>query len=247
MGKRTSGRKRRARMNSPQMDMLPSEKIDARFVDSSPEIQSAIKKYNDFWGALSDAERAKLKKLHKMLVRNVKRDRAWITSDDRADYYIRKTAEEVHVDRELFDRWWSVLVPLMSMRVRFETSRALTWAKIAPGILQGDSLPEAKLAAQNLKVGADPISMEAKRDNRRFFIELGKCLSGEIKPELFDDMDWDLVRILCINPSTTAKDAVRKLEKKGWHITEEAFRVRKQRLRRAIVAARKAYDQPKKA
>ena len=236
MGKRTSGRKRRARMNSPQMDMLPSEKIDARFVDSSPEIQSAIKKYNDFWGALSDAERAKLKKLHKMLVRNVKRDRAWITSDDRADYYIRKTAEEVHVDRELFDRWWSVLVPLMSMRVRFETSRALTWA-----------LPEAKLAAQNLKVGADPISMEAKRDNRRFFIELGKCLSGEIKPELFDDMDWDLVRILCINPSTTAKDAVRKLEKKGWHITEEAFRVRKQRLRRAIVAARKAYDQPKKA
>ena len=98
MGKRTSGRKRRARMNSPQMDMLPSEKIDARFVDSSPEIQSAIKKYNDFWGALSDAERAKLKKLHKMLVRNVKRDRAWITSDDRADYYIRKTAEEVHVD-----------------------------------------------------------------------------------------------------------------------------------------------------
>jgi hypothetical protein len=76
---------------------------------------------------------------------------------------------------------------------------------------------------------------------KRFFIELGKCLSGEIKSKA-DEIDTDIAHIIAANSSITAADAVRELETRGWHITQEAFRMRKQRLKRAAAAAHEAYD-----
>jgi hypothetical protein len=224
------------------MKPSPSENIDAQFIACTPELRRAIEDHNHFWSALSDGERAALQELHKLLVKNLK-GRTHSMTESQADFYIEKTVEEAGVDKQLFQRWWKVLVPYVNCGVRFNQARSLLWAKIAPSEIRDDSLAAAKLAARNLKNSADRVRMEAERENRRFFIDLGKCLSGEIKPEPFSDMDSEIVRILSINPSITAKDAVCELAKKNWHISEDHFRVIKQRLKRAIIANRAEYDQ----
>jgi hypothetical protein len=219
----------------------PSVALDAKFAASSPEIQSAIRNYKDFWATLSNAERAKLEKVHKLL-KHLRNRGAPLNSETEAELLIGKAVNDAHIDKELFGRWWAVLVPVLTNRARFDSVRALMWAKIAPGTLRGDLLGVAKLAAQGLKASADRIYEQARRGNKRFFIDLGKCLSGEIKRDLVDAIDDEILRILSISPSISAKEAVRKLSAKGWQITEENFRVRKQRLKAAITDARGEYD-----
>jgi hypothetical protein len=107
---------------------------------------------------------------------------------------------------------------------------ALLKSKIYPLIEQDMTFFDAKLAAQDLKFWHKNILAVAKVNNKRFFIYLGKFLSKEINAEIFDPIDLALARVIDRNPSIKAKDAVRELEKQGWKMTEEAFRMRKKRL-----------------
>jgi len=242
-GKRGRPYPKRAVTNS----LETADDIDTRAWETFPEIQTAVRNYQRFLASLSDAERAKLRTLRKKLVNDAEKKRGSFNSDSDADLLLEKHIDEAREDRQLFEEWWKVTVPLLSCDIRFNETLSLVWAKIAPGVVQGDPLPQAKLAAQDTKTHADRIRSEAERGNKRFFIELGKCLSGEIKPELCDKIDTQILRILCVDPSIPAKDALRKLRQKGWHMTEENFRMRKQRLKRAILEGRKAYDQSNKA
>jgi hypothetical protein len=114
-------------------------------------------------------------------------------------------------------------------------NRAIENAKVR-NVLQRKSPSQAsvqflaKYASRDLKACRGLISEAAKKGDELFFIVLGKCLSGEIKKEICDRLDSDIARIVCENPSITAKHAVRELEEWGWSMTEENFRMRKKRL-----------------
>lgn len=74
----------------------------------------------------------------------------------------------------------------------------------------------------------------AKMKNKKFFIDLGKCLSGEIDTQLWDLRDYDMAEIILSKPRISAKDAVRELEMRNHHgITEENFRMWKMRFLKA--------------
>jgi hypothetical protein len=88
----------------------------------------------------------------------------------------------------------------------------------------------AKSASRDLKGSRALISEAARKEDKLFFIRLGKCLSGEIKEDA-DQLNLYVAWIICENPSISAKDAVRELkERGGWTLTEDHFRVIKQRL-----------------
>jgi hypothetical protein len=103
----------------------------------------------------------------------------------------------------------------------------------------GDWLAQAKYAAwlfdhPNPDVFHDTIEFAARVRHRKFFIDLGKCLSGEINPELWDKRDLAIAEIVLSNPRIRAKDAVRELEKRGHRgMSEENFRNWKSKLLRA--------------
>jgi hypothetical protein len=89
----------------------------------------------------------------------------------------------------------------------------------------------AKLAAHDLKAYEEEIRLAAATGQRQFFIDLGKCLSREMKSG-YDKLDADIAAILSHNPSIKAKDAVRELVRLNHpRISEENFRMRKKRLK----------------
>jgi uncharacterized protein YaeQ len=108
----------------------------------------------------------------------------------------------------------------------------------------GDWLAQAKFAATLFKHpdpelfrGALELAITIK--HKKFFIDLGKCLSGEIDPQLWDKRDLDIAEIVLSNPRMRAKDAVRELERRGHTgISEENFRNWKSKL----VKAKREYD-----
>ena len=131
-------------------------------------------------------------------------------------------------------------------------SELLFWWKLAPQV-EKDSPFHAKWASHDLKGSKGILLGAAERNDKRFFIDLGKCLSGEMNPGMHDKMDECVVLILAYNPSIRARKAVRLLEKFGCpSITEDNFRVRKQRLKRAVgkfgfhMTARKQRSQRKR-
>jgi len=79
------------------------------------------------------------------------------------------------------------------------------------------------------------VLLAIETNDKRFFIDFGKCLSGEIKDTtLFDKRDCDLAEIVLFSPQMSAKDAVRELKRRGHRgITEENFRMWKMRLLKA--------------
>jgi len=106
-----------------------------------------------------------------------------------------------------------------------------------------DSRVAAKNCARNLKGAWRPIAREAQKGNRQFFIDLGKCLSGEIDSTLYEKSDYDLADIVGRNPSISASEAVREMMKRGHpKMTEETLRMRKYRLMRDARAARKVWE-----
>jgi len=116
------------------------------------------------------------------------------------------------------------------------------YKKIADGL---DWRKIAKLAANDLEAYSNVIILAAQTGQKRFFIDLGKCLSGDIKSG-YDKLDYAIAVILSHNPSIKAKAAVRELKERGHpEISEENFRVRKQRLKalvRAVVERDKAHE-----
>ena len=106
----------------------------------------------------------------------------------------------------------------------------------------------AKLVAHDLKGRSDVIAQAAKSSDKQFFIELGKCLSGEIAAEYYDRMDFDIAKIVCANPSVKAGDAIRELQRLGHPcISEDNFRMRKKRLKLTEFARSLTRNQSRKA
>ena len=99
--------------------------IDAEFAATSPEIQNAIRDYKQFWTSLSDTERAKLEKVHKLLKHYAKRG-VPMRSERDADALIESAVQHADVEKELFDRWWNVLAPVLKNGVNF--SLQLRWS-----------------------------------------------------------------------------------------------------------------------
>jgi hypothetical protein len=94
----------------------------------------------------------------------------------------------------------------------------------------------ARYAAQDLCGFSSIIARFAESGDRKFFIELGRCLSGEINAEYCDGIDIDIIQLVFANLRIKAKDAVRELHKLGHPcISEENFRMRKKRLRLAQI------------
>src|SRR5262249_36154461 len=128
---------------------------------------------------------------------------------------IDEDAKEASVTRELLDRWRRVSMPLLSCVADHSTASLLTWVKVRQQLLQGDWLTLAKHAAQNLKAAKNLICMAAEERNQKFFIYLGKCLSGEIK-STHRDIDHDIAYLINNSAPIKARDAVRELNARGW-------------------------------
>jgi hypothetical protein len=108
-------------------------------------------------------------------------------------------------------------------------------------VLKDDSLIRAKAAAKVAKQTGSLYSslglvlVAILANDKRFFMDFGKCLSGEIKDStLFDKRDRDIAEIVLFNPQMSAKQAVLELDRRGHRgITEDNFRMWKMRLRKA--------------
>lgn len=142
--------------------------------------------------------------------------------------------------RQILHQMSSGLGALIKSQPRDIGSRLLLMlSKLADKeMLKDQSLIRAKLAARIVKETGDLdfsfwlVLLAIEINDKRFFIDFGKCLSGEIKdPTLFDKRDRDIAEIVLFEPEMSAKDAVRELEKRGHRgITEENFRMWKMRL-----------------
>src|SRR5262249_33552711 len=181
--------------------------------------------------SMPDSERAKFK----TLLKNIE-----LLGD------VEKAAQQARVARKLFDKWrkvhalcWGIATALGTYGEVHAEGGILFLAKRSRYLDDPWGYAWAKLAAQNLKASAELIHLAAQQDAKKFFIALGKCLSGEIKSTLHDKMDLDIAEILSENPSISGKEAVRELKKRGHSrdLSLENFRVRKQRLLRQAYKA----------
>src|SRR5690348_1463616 len=77
-------------------------------------------------------------------------------------------------------------------------AKALDWRRIA------------KLAADDLRSYETEIRLAAATSKKEFFIDLGKCLSSNMKAG-YDRLDNAIAGILRDKPSIKARDAVREL------------------------------------
>ena len=167
--------------------------------------------------------------------------------------------------REAFSRRYQVLLLLSWLKVTSGPKRrkdgSWNWlghAKYAAWLLL-DSLsttdalnpsPECKLRKLGLymKEVMRVIGFQSLMKNEEFFVQLGKCLTGEIDRRLVDKRDIDIGEIVLFHPELSAGDAARELQRRGHrNITEENFRMWKMRLRKAkeeydAVQADAAYD-----
>ena len=160
--------------------------------------------------------------------------------------------------RQILDQMWRTFSPFLTKsQPRERLSRALLMLSkfVNRDVLQDDSLIRAKLAARLVQETGDLdfsiwlVLLAIERNDKRFFIDFGKCLSGEIKDSTlfdkrdrdiaeivlfdpqFDTRNRDIAKIVLFDPEMSAKDAVRELERRGHRgITEDNFRMWKMRL-----------------
>jgi hypothetical protein len=166
-----------------------------------------------------------------------KLDRLLINIELLAD--VEKAAKNVGISSKLLHRWMNtpefrrVIEHAVTEGKRLAKSDAKTFVPLwdAPEA-RSDRRSRAKLASRNLKAAKGDILMAIEDNDKAFFIDLGKCLSGEIDPILVDQRDYYVLGLLTRYPSITATDAVAQLARVGFpQITEENFRVLKKRLR----------------
>ena len=178
------------------------------------QIQSAAADAKKTFEALSKHERAKFD----ALMRNLK-----LLGD------MDKAAEKAGVNKELLSKLLSIFAPAAIWDVRYTASGNLMRAKLGKG-----ADPGAKLAAQNLKDYSWRAWLAAEGNDKKFFIELGKCLSdksGKSRSEWTSKMSRDVASIFVLNPNISDKDGVRELKDKfGWTMSEDNFRMWKMRL-----------------
>jgi hypothetical protein len=105
----------------------------------------------------------------------------------------------------------------------------------------------AKFAAGNLSDWKSKFLLlkAAEANNKKFFIDLGKMLSGDLDSTFIYPEEFDIARVLTRYPSISEKDALRELEKlnpKYKQLKLGTFRVKKGRILRRAAAAHEAYS-----
>ncbi len=200
----TDGKRERARMKPPKIDRASRVLIEKV-------------------AAMSNSERAKL-------------DRLLINVELLGD--VAKAVGQVGVSKQLLDKWMNTREIAWVIDQALIRAERIAKGKDEEGLLwgadperQSGSLFRAKLASKNLKAAKNVIQHAAELNDKRFFIDLGKCLSGEIDSTVVDPLDGTMAGLLTRYPSITAKDAVDYLTKLGYKLTEDGFRMRKKRLR----------------
>ena len=163
------------------------------------------------WNALSRSERAKFRELIKHVESHGDLSRA--------------NREESGISSDLVKELLSILRPAIISDIRYTASGNLRRTKLRQDVQVG-----AKIAAHDLKAHSSIILDAAERNDKKFFIELGKCLSGRSKPEWTSAMSGDVASIFLLNPDIPAKEGVRLLRELGWTMTEDDFRMWKKRL-----------------
>src|SRR5438477_3487193 len=105
----------------------------------------------------------------------------------------------------------------------------------------------AKVASENLKAAKPEILQAAEDNDKAFFVDLGKCLSGELDPTIIDQREAYVASLLTRYPSITSKDAIDELARRGFpRITEENFRMLKKRLKKKV-HTEPDHDEPRRA
>ena len=158
------------------------------------------------------------------------------------------------VSRTLLDKWMNTPGISWKINTAFNAAQGIAHsgdtaddvlfrAKVAPelekdaevfqatGQRHRESRVIAKLAAQDLKAYRWQIAQAANNRDKYFFIDLGKCLAGEVATDFYDKLDRDIAEIWCHNRTITAPAAVAELKRRGHDsVNEEQFRMRKKRL-----------------
>ena len=145
---------------------------------------------------------------------------------------------------EAFSRRYQVLLFLSWLKVtsgpKWRKDGSWNWlghAKYAAWLLL-DSPVEHDLELYNQEF-MRVIGFQSLMKNKEFFIQLGKCLTGEIDRQLVDRRQIDIAEIVLFHPELSARDAVRELVRRGHReITEQNFGMWKMRL----LKAKKGYD-----
>jgi hypothetical protein len=88
------------------------------------------------------------------------------------------------------------------------------------GKLKGRSRPLAQIAATNLPDARWLISQMAEKDDKRFFVALGDCLKGRIKPYNADALDMSIMKLVWDKPSISDTALVYALKGRGFEITQ---------------------------
>ncbi len=166
---------------------------------------------------------------------------------------VGKAAGKSRVSRALLDKWMNT--PGLSWKINTafneaqgmahsgDTAADVIWgAKVAPelekdakifratGQRHRESRVVAKLAAHDLKAYRWHIAQAANNNDKHFFIDLSKCLAGEIATAFHDQLDYDIADICCTQRTITAPAAIAELKERGHSVNEEQFRMRKKRL-----------------
>jgi hypothetical protein len=167
---------------------------------------------------------------------------------------VGKAAARSRVNRTLLDRWMNTPGLSWKINMAFNEAQAIAhggdtaddvlWrAKVAPelekdaecfrkdGQRYRKSRVIAKLAARDLKAYRWHIAQAANNNDKYFFIDLAKCLTGDIATDFYDKLDRDIAEICCSDRTITAPAAVAELKRRGHDsVNEEQFRMRKKRL-----------------
>ena len=155
----------------------------------------------------------------------------------------RRTATVEHGVGEILDDMLRMLAPVLTHNPRRCMASFLLMATKLQDkeVLKNDSLMRAKLAAKvveqegSLDFSIWLVLLAIETNDKQFFVDFGKCLSGEIKDStLFDNRARDIAEIVLFEPQMPVKDALRQLERRGHRgITEDNFRMWKMRLLKA--------------
>ena len=156
----------------------------------------------------------------------LKRDLLYFPKSERAKWLNEEKWLEYVLDEAV--RYAAIMLLLGAKRPRTQDSPVL--AKMAAELFQCSEFDRLLTDGPLM----DMIRRAVETKNKQFFIDLGKCLSNQMKSAVWDRLDYEIALILCIAPRISARRAVGFL--KGFRnvaITEDHFRMRKMRLRRA--------------
>jgi len=214
----------------------------------------------------ADAERELKKQMQALSIKQGAKLRSFL-SNIKFLGDVGKAAGKSRVSRALLDKWmntpgicWAIDTASHEAQLTLhsgDTAESVLWrVKILPQLKKDaevfkatgqhdrESRVVAKIAAQDLKGSRWEIVQAANNSDKHFFIDLGRCLSGEISTRFYTQLEHDVADICCANRSISARDALCELIKRGHNdVSEEHFRV----LRSGLGLAKPATAKRKKS